>query len=188
MVIFHMCNTVRFICQFRLHFELLGPADFLPGGLVAKSCPTLCDPMDYSLAGSSVHEIIPGKNTGVVAISSSRGSSLPGDPTQVSCIAGFFTDGATRGALIFCLLVPSTKREVLKLFIILIMAFIYHFSFTNFSSCIMKLFVRYITFGLMYLYRESNCFLINECPSLSLKVFFALKFTFCEMSIATSVY
>ena len=23
--------------------------------LVAKSCPTLCDPMDYSLPGSSVH-------------------------------------------------------------------------------------------------------------------------------------
>ena len=25
--------------------------------LVAKSGPTLCDPMDYSLPGSSVHEI-----------------------------------------------------------------------------------------------------------------------------------
>ena len=64
-VIFYMCNTFRFIRQFRLHFEFLGPTDFLPGGLVAKSCPTLCDPMDYSLTGSSVHGIIPGKNTGV---------------------------------------------------------------------------------------------------------------------------
>ena len=33
--------------------------------LAAQSCPTLCDPMDYSLPGSSVHGDSPGKNTGV---------------------------------------------------------------------------------------------------------------------------
>ena len=33
--------------------------------LVAWSCPTLCDPMDCSLPGSSVHGNSPGKNTGV---------------------------------------------------------------------------------------------------------------------------
>ena len=27
------------------------------GGLVAQSCPTLCDPVDCSLPGSSVHGI-----------------------------------------------------------------------------------------------------------------------------------
>ena len=27
-------------------------------GLIVKSCPTLCDPMDYSLPGSSVHGIL----------------------------------------------------------------------------------------------------------------------------------
>ena len=124
-----------------------------------------------------------------VAIYSSRESSLPRVPTQVSCVAGlFFTDGAPRESLLFCLLVLSTKREVLKLFIILIMALTFHFSFTNFSSCIMKLFVKYITFGLMYFYRKSKCFLINECPSLSLKMVFVLKFTFCEISIVPSVY
>ena len=32
---------------------------------VAQSCPTLFDPMDCSLPGSSVHGIFPGKNTGV---------------------------------------------------------------------------------------------------------------------------
>ena len=30
-----------------------------------QSCPTLCNPMDYSLPGSSVHGDSPGKNTGV---------------------------------------------------------------------------------------------------------------------------
>ena len=32
---------------------------------VAQSCPTLCDPVDCSLPGSSVHGIFPGKNTGM---------------------------------------------------------------------------------------------------------------------------
>ena len=31
-----------------------------------QPCPTLCDPMDCSLAGSSVHGDSPGKNSGVV--------------------------------------------------------------------------------------------------------------------------
>ena len=33
--------------------------------LVTQSCPTLCDPMDWSPSGSSVHGDSPGKNTGV---------------------------------------------------------------------------------------------------------------------------
>ena len=32
--------------------------------LVAQLCSTLCDPMEYSPPGSSVHEDYPGKNTG----------------------------------------------------------------------------------------------------------------------------
>ena len=34
-------------------------------GLVAQSCPTLCDPVDCSPPGSSVHGDSPGKNTAV---------------------------------------------------------------------------------------------------------------------------
>ena len=33
--------------------------------LSSQSCLTLCDPMDYSLPGSSVHGIFPGTNTGM---------------------------------------------------------------------------------------------------------------------------
>ena len=33
--------------------------------LVTQLCPTLCDPMDYSLLVSSVHGDSPGKNSGV---------------------------------------------------------------------------------------------------------------------------
>ena len=42
---------------------------------VAQSCPTLCDPMDCSLPGSSIHRIFQAKVLEWVAISFSRGSS-----------------------------------------------------------------------------------------------------------------
>ena len=41
---------------------------------VAQSCPTLCDPTDYSLLGSSVHGILQAGILEWVAISFSRGS------------------------------------------------------------------------------------------------------------------
>ena len=59
---------------------------------VAQSCPTLCDPMDCNLSGSSVHEIFQAKVLEWIAISFSRGSSRPRSQTRVSRIAGrFFT-------------------------------------------------------------------------------------------------
>ena len=59
---------------------------------VSQSCPTLCDPMDCNLPGSSVHGILQARTLERVAVSFSRESSQPRDRTQVSCIAGgFFT-------------------------------------------------------------------------------------------------
>ena len=55
---------------------------------VAQSCPTLCDPVDYSLLGSSVHGILQARVLEWVAISFSRGSSQPRDQTRVSRIGG----------------------------------------------------------------------------------------------------
>ena len=43
--------------------------------LVAQSCPTLCDPMDCSPPGSSVHEIFQARILEWVAVSFSRGYS-----------------------------------------------------------------------------------------------------------------
>ena len=50
--------------------------------LVAWLCPTLCDPMDYNLPGSSVHGIVQARILEWVAISFSRGSSWPKDWTR----------------------------------------------------------------------------------------------------------
>ena len=55
--------------------------------LVAKSCPTLCDPVDCSSPGFSVHGILQGRKLGRVAMPSSRGSSWPRDRTPISCIS-----------------------------------------------------------------------------------------------------
>ena len=57
-------------------------------GQVAQSCPTLCDPVDCSPPGSSVHGILQARILEWVAISFTRGSSLPRDGTRVSRIAG----------------------------------------------------------------------------------------------------
>ena len=55
---------------------------------VAQSCPTLCNPMDCSLPGFSVHGILQARILEWVTISFSRGSSQPWDRTWVSRIGG----------------------------------------------------------------------------------------------------
>ena len=54
---------------------------------IAQSCPTLWDPMDCSLRGSSIHGIFQARVLQWVAISFSGGSSQPRDQIWVSCIA-----------------------------------------------------------------------------------------------------
>ena len=49
-----------------------------------------CNPMDYSLPGSSVYGILQARVPEWVAIPFSKGSFQPKDGTQVSCIAGIF--------------------------------------------------------------------------------------------------
>ena len=58
---------------------------------LAQSCPTLCDPVDYT-----VHGIPQARILEWVAFPFSRGSSSPRDRTQVPCFAGrFFTSWVT---------------------------------------------------------------------------------------------
>ena len=66
---------------------------------VSQSCRTLCDPMDCSPPGSSVHGILQARVLEWVAIPFSKGSSQPSNQTQVSCIAGGFFTFCSREAL-----------------------------------------------------------------------------------------
>ena len=59
---------------------------------LVQSCPTLCDPMGYT-----VHGFLHARILEWVAVSFPRGSSQPKDRTQVSSIVGgFLTSLATR--------------------------------------------------------------------------------------------
>ena len=61
---------------------------------VAHLCPTLCNPMDYT-----VHGLLQAGTLDWLAFPFSRCSFQPRDRTQVSCTAGgFFTSWATREA------------------------------------------------------------------------------------------
>ena len=51
--------------------------------VLPQSCPTLCDPVDCSLPGFSIHGISQAKILELVAISFSRGSSWPRDRSWV---------------------------------------------------------------------------------------------------------
>ena len=73
----------------------MSPCMHLPSSpccLVSELCPTLCNSLDHSPPGSSVHRISQARILEWVAISSFRGSSPPRDRTLISCLAGrFFT-------------------------------------------------------------------------------------------------
>ena len=71
-----------------------------------QSCLTLCDPMDYSSPGSSVHRISQARILEQVAISFSRGSCrLEIEPmSHVSCIGLWIFTTAPPGKFIYVLL------------------------------------------------------------------------------------
>ena len=59
-----------------------------------QSCPTLCDPMDHSPPGSSVHGILQPRILEWVAVSSSRGSFWPRDRTHISLCLLHWKEGS----------------------------------------------------------------------------------------------
>ena len=79
--------------------------------LVAQSCPTLCDPVDSRMPGSSLHGISQARILEWVAISSSKESSQPREWNN--CIGvGFFTTWATSEAPVIHLSRSETGSEI----------------------------------------------------------------------------
>ena len=68
--------------------EEIDTCNFIIYSEVAQSCPTLCDPMDCSPPGSSIHGIFQARVLEWGAISFYRESSQPRDRTLVSRITG----------------------------------------------------------------------------------------------------
>ena len=91
--------TVSGGASLRWHRDRLGEASLRRGGWcqscgcpVASVMPTLCDPMDCSPPGFSIHGILQVRVLEWVAMPSSRGSSRPRDWTWVSCSSALQAD------------------------------------------------------------------------------------------------
>ena len=90
-----------------------------------QSYLTLCDPMDSSLPGSSVHEILQATILEWVAMPSSKGSSWTWHWTCISCIAGgFLTHWTTWKSHVYIVILLNSWYSSLDLFIIF--AYLYH--------------------------------------------------------------
>ena len=101
------CHAVPGLCL-QIWLSLSSPAP----RLVSQSCLTLCNPVDHSLPGSSVHGILQSRILEWVAMPSSGRSSQSRCQTQVSHIAGgLFTIWATRLYFTLNLKLPHKKRS-----------------------------------------------------------------------------
>ena len=99
-------------CYFNPHSLLVLFCSYSCEVKVAQSCPTLCDPMDYT-----VHGILQARILEWVAFSFSRGSSQPRSPTlQAGSLPAerqgkpFFTPNLVYFALLLFFLIKLMKR------------------------------------------------------------------------------
>ena len=72
-------SAIREVSSAYLRILIFVQAILIPACVSSKSCPVLCDPVDCSLPGSSVHGILQARIQEWVAISFSRGFSWPRD-------------------------------------------------------------------------------------------------------------
>ena len=80
--------SLLYIKNTSLNTKINGHCEVLPVVKVKSlSCVLLCDPMDCSLPGSSIHGIFQARVLEWIAVSFSRGCSRPRDRTWVSHIA-----------------------------------------------------------------------------------------------------
>ena len=104
--------------------------------LVAKLCPTLCDPMDCSPPGSSVQGISQARILEWVVISFSRRPSWPKDQTPISCTGrGILYHWAPREALGSVSYWEKHWSLQMNLWVCLFLL-----SVIDFASCVLKLF------------------------------------------------
>ena len=82
-----------------------------------QSCLTLCDPMDHSLAGSSVHRILQTRILEWITMPSTRETSCPGikctSLVSPALTSMFFTSSATWEAL-ECIMLCETESLLMK--------------------------------------------------------------------------
>ena len=92
---------------------------------IAQLCSILCDPMDCSLPGSSIHGIFQARVLEWVVIAFSRGSSRPRDRTRVShIVGGCFTIWATKDSVF--IFFPCLCSSLQRCFCLIVSMFVFH--------------------------------------------------------------
>ena len=126
---------------------------------VAPLCPTLCNPMDYTVNG-----ILQARILEWVAVSISSGSSQPRDQTQVTHRAGgFFTSWATRETFLFhryvhlCYILDSTCNWYHMVFL-----FFFRTYFISEVSMVISTSIHIAAYGVI------SCFLWGSNSSLNI--------------------
>ena len=105
--------------------------------IVVQSSLTLCDPMDWSPPGSSVHRISQARILEWVAISFPRGSSRPRDRTCISCIGRWTLEPLShQGSPFFVLEVDITT--IAFFWLVLAWYILFYLFFNLFISCYFK--------------------------------------------------
>ena len=85
--VYHTYSHVLYIYYITTYTMIYIYIYILSCWLCAQSCLTLCNPMDCSLPGSSIHGIFQARILEWVAISFCRGSTRPKDRTHLSCVS-----------------------------------------------------------------------------------------------------
>ena len=150
--------------------------------LVAQSCGTLCDPVDCSPWGSSVHGILQERILEWVAIPFSRGSSSLRDRMRVSCIAGrFFTIGATREVLGQI----KTGASTLIPFICHLFIYLYIYHLSLYHICLLIIYIS--TYSGIYLSLIYHIYHLSLYLS-SLSAYYLYIHLFCYLSFTYHIY
>ena len=88
---------------------------------VAQLCPTLCDPMDYSLPGSSLHGIFQARVLEWIAVSFSGDLLDPGIEPWSPALQADSLPFALQGSPRLQLPLESSKIWVLKIYLMLLL-------------------------------------------------------------------
>ena len=89
-----------------------------------QSCLTLCNPMDCSPPGSSVHGILQARILEWVAMPSSRGSSQPRERTRISCLLHWQEESLPL-AVLGSPTIPDTSPGLNKTELLILLKFFY---------------------------------------------------------------
>ena len=125
----------------------------------ASLCLTLCNPMDCSLPGSSVHRIFQDS----VTISYSKGSSQPRDGTHVSCVShikGGFLPAEPWGKVCFWDICEIKSEAVSNLNVNLLISTttVTYYSWSVY--CKYEFFYTCVSNRPIFLFHFSNCFFL----------------------------